>query len=260
MHVAVTGASKGIGEAIARRFAAAGASVTVVARSRQPLEALAASLGRPAHVAAVDLSDLPRCADWVEEAEARLGPIDVLVNNAGRQVVGPLEGTPVADAEAMMVLDLLAPMRIVAKVAPGMLARRRGTIVNIASAAAFSWVPGMVYYNAAKSGLGAYGESLRAEWRGTGVNVLTVYPGPVRTAMAEEAMASYGAMARWIPIGTAEGLAARIERAVGAGRARVVYPAAYAPLRWFPNLSRAVAGLAAPKAALGDSERSATAR
>ena len=253
MHVAVTGASKGIGEAIARRFAATGASVTVVARSRQPLEALAASLGRPAHVAAVDLSDLPRCADWVAEAEAKLGPIDVLVNNAGRQVVGPLQDTPVGDAEGMMILDLLAPMRIVAAVAPGMLARRSGTIVNIASAAAFSWVPGMTYYNAAKSGLGAYGESLRAEWRGTGVNVLTVYPGPVQTAMAEEAMLSYGAMARWIPIGTADGLATRIVASVGAGRGRLVYPAVYAPLRWFPNLTRAVTAIAAPRAKTGDS-------
>ncbi|MCA9720296.1 MAG: SDR family NAD(P)-dependent oxidoreductase, partial [Myxococcales bacterium] len=87
MHVAVTGASTGIGEAIARELASAGASVTLVARRRARLEQLAGELPR-AHVVTRDLADLTQAADWIDEAERALGPIDVLINNAGVQIIG----------------------------------------------------------------------------------------------------------------------------------------------------------------------------
>ena len=86
-HVAVTGASSGIGEAIARAYAAAGARVTVVARRRDRLEALAADLGAAVHVAPADMEDAAAAVGWIDAAEAAQGPIDVLVLNAGVQYV-----------------------------------------------------------------------------------------------------------------------------------------------------------------------------
>jgi short-subunit dehydrogenase len=233
MHVAITGASRGIGEALAHRFAASGADLTLVARSAAALETLAGRLARPARVLPADLDGDP--TGWVERAEAGFGPIDVLINNAGRQVVGPADSIA-AEAEASLRLNLLSPVRLCLAVGPGMLARGRGTIVNVASAAAHSWLPGMAAYNASKSGLGAWSESLRAEWLPRGVNVLTVYPGPVRTDMGTINAGAYGA--RWIPMGTAPRLATLVERAVLRRRKRLIYPGYYW-IPWFaPNLAR----------------------
>src|SRR4051812_36235890 len=87
-HVVITGASSGIGEAIANALAREGAKLTLVARRRELLERLVASCGAQCHVIALDLSEPPP-ATWLDEAEARLGPVDVLINNAGMENTGP---------------------------------------------------------------------------------------------------------------------------------------------------------------------------
>lgn len=250
-HVAITGASRGIGEALARRFAAAGCSLTLIARQRPALEALAASLGRPTYVEAVALDDLDAATAWVSRAEAALGPIDVLINNAGRQTLGPAEDSP--GGEASIRLNLLCPIRLMETVGAAMLQRGRGDIVNIASAAALSWMPGMVHYNAGKSGIAAFSESVRAEWLPRGVNVLTVYPGPVRTDMAMEGAAAYGQT--WVPMGTAERLANLVFNGVERRKKRIIYPGYYWFTWAFPNITRFVTQLATPKAQAGDSDR-----
>jgi short-subunit dehydrogenase len=240
MHVAVTGASAGIGEAIAREFSVNGASVSLIARRRDKLDVIAASVKGKMFVATADLCDVERSCDWIAPAEAALGPIDVLVNNAGVQIVGPTEDMDLPSCEEMLRLDLHTPLRLTRTLLPAMLARRSGTIVDIASMAALTPMPGMFYYNAAKAGLATASEGLRGELRGTGVHVVTVYPGPVETELEKRGRSKYEAsfMSKLVPVGTTEGLARLVRRAVERKRARVVYPRFYALTRYAPNLSR----------------------
>ncbi len=232
MHIAITGASSGIGRCLAQAFARPGARLTVVARRRAQLEALADSLDVPVCVLTADLSDLDAATAWVDEAERAHGPIDVLVNNAGVQVVDPVLDVAVADAERMFRLDTLAPVRLVHRVAPGMVERGGGCIVNVASVAAYTFTPGMAHYNAAKAALAAFSETLRAELAPSGVHVVTVYPGPIRTPMEAAARARFGsdeapAVVQRIPTGQPEVLARLVVRAFDQRRPRVIYPAFY---------------------------------
>jgi short-subunit dehydrogenase len=179
----------------------------------------------------------------VDAAEEALGPIDVLVNNAGVQIVGRTVETPVEECERMLRLNVMTPMRLTKRVLPGMLARGGGTIVDIASMAAIAPTPGMYYYNASKAALGAASESLRGELRGSGVHVMTVYPGPVRTAMEATGRAAYEEslmMRIFTPTGTAPVLARKIANGVASRRARIIYPAIYGVSRHYPNLTRFV--------------------
>jgi short-subunit dehydrogenase len=242
-HVVVTGASAGLGEAFARAFAAEGCRLTLVARRRDRLEALAASLGGRAHVVAWDLSEPARAADWLAGAVAVHGPVDVLVNNAGLQVVGRTHTADVEAAERTVLTNLLSPLRLAHAVLPSMLERGAGTIVNVASLAALAPTPGMTWYNAGKAGLAAASEALRGELRGTGVNVVTVYPGIIPdTDMAKAALHVYDGGAsiaiRIQPTGTPAGLATVVLDAVKRRRARVIYPKVNSVARHFPAATR----------------------
>jgi short-subunit dehydrogenase len=121
-----------------------------------------------------------------------------------------------------------------------MVARRSGTIVDIASAAALGPTPGMFFYNAAKAGLAAASESLRAEVKQHGIHVVTVYPGPVTSEMEAAARAAYAdrATMRKLPTGSPEVLARMIADAVAKRKARVIYPRVYGMGRHFPNATR----------------------
>jgi short-subunit dehydrogenase len=241
VHVVITGASSGIGEALAREYLGRGASLTLVARRRGKLEEIAQGHADRCRVVEADLTAHEHAADWVDAAAEVLGPIDVLVNNAGVQLVGRTVDAVVEDCERMLRLNVLSPFRLTKHVLPGMLARGRGTIVDIASMAAIAPTPGMFYYNASKAALAAASESLRGELRGTGVHVMTVYPGPVRTAMEATGRAAYvetAMMKLFTPTGEADVLARKIANGVASGRARIIYPATYGVSRHFPNLTR----------------------
>lgn len=241
MHVVVTGASAGIGEAIARAFSARGDAVSLVARRRNLLDSLANSLPGPSHVVAADLADPTTAAAWLPEAEAALGPVDVLVNNAGMQVIGPTDAIDIEAAERSLMLNLLSPLRLTHAVLGGMRARRSGFIIDIASMAALAPTPFMTWYNASKAGLAGASEALRGELRGTGVHVITVYPGIIETDMGKAGLASYqkSRMLALQPRGTTEGLASRVVRAVEKKRPRVIYPWPVNGLsRWFPPITR----------------------
>lgn len=248
MHVAITGASSGIGEAIAREYARRGASLTLVARRGDRLKALAAELGVKTHCVPADLSDVERSCDWLEPAERALGPIDVLVNNAGMELVAPTPTAEWSKVEALLQLNLLTPLKLNRTVLPGMIARGRGYLVDVVSAAALTTPPQFYFYGASKAGLAAASESLRAELRGTGVHVLTVYPGPIRTPMGERSMAEVDAalkhapvrrfLASRVPWGTTDVLARKLADAVERRSPRVIYPAFYTLQRWLPAFSR----------------------
>jgi short-subunit dehydrogenase len=243
VHVVITGASSGIGEALAREYLKRGASVTLVARRKDRLDALAKGHDGKVHVVEADLSAWETADAWVDGAVRALGPVDVLVNNAGVQIVRGTVETTWEEGERQLRLNTLAPFKLVKKVLPDMVTRGSGTIVNISSSAALAPTPGMFFYSASKAAIGAASECLRGELRRTGVNVVTVYPGPVRTAMEATGRAAYEdtwAMRTFTPTGEADVLARKIANAVVSRRARIIYPAFYALTRHFPNLTRFV--------------------
>jgi short-subunit dehydrogenase len=241
MHVVVTGASSGIGRAIAVRYAAGGADLTLVARRKERLEELAAEVSTKCHVVAADLSTPETATDWIAGAEKALGPIDVLVNNAGVQVIAPTAEVDVEYGEMSLRLNLLTPLRLTRAVLPSMIERGAGAIIDVASMAAIAPTPFMTYYNASKAGIAAASEALRGELRGTGVHVVTVYPGIIpSTDMGEKGLAKFehSSMLGLQPTGTPEKLADLIHRAVERRHARVIYPRMNVFARWFPSTTR----------------------
>lgn len=245
-HAVITGASAGIGAALAKALAARGARVTLVARRRAALESVAAGIrarGGAAEIVVADLVADP--TGWLSAVER---PIDVLVNNAGVQVIAPTAEVDPEAGERSLALNLGTPLRLIRRLLPGMLARGEGSIVNVASMASIAPTPGMTYYNAGKCGLAGASEALRGELRGTGVRVLTVYPGLIDTDMATAGFAAYESSLalRAQPIGRPDVLAAHVVRAVERDRARVVYPRFNLLAPWFPNVTRWVLDRLAP--------------
>ena len=180
----VTGASRGIGAAIARLLARDGARVALVARSERTLELLAAELGGGAVAAACDLH-LPGAADVVQAALDDLGADspDILVNNAGAFLIAPAHETSVDVFRETLEINLTAPFAFVRAFLPEMRRRGAGHIVTIGSIADRATFPGNAAYAASKHGLRALHEVLRAELRGSGVRVSLVSPGPVDTEL-----------------------------------------------------------------------------
>lgn len=240
MHVAITGASSGIGAALARELAKAGHAITMVARRRALLEALAAEIGPATFVVEHDLADAGRATGWIAPVEAARGPIEALVNNAGVENTGPSHTADPAGCRRLIDLNLTTPVLLTRHLLPAMRARRQGFLVNVASVAALVPLPLQTYYGGSKAGLAAFSESLRGELLGSGVHVLTVYPGPVKTAMGEAGWEGLGGRENLprMPEGTPEVLARRIRRAMERRRARLVYPRFYALSRWLPWFAR----------------------
>jgi short-subunit dehydrogenase len=178
-RVLITGASRGIGEALARRFAAAGASVALVARTADALAALADELGGTAHP--TDLADPGAVAGLIGQVEAEHGPVDVLVNNAALDGGGYFPELEAEEIDRVLAVNLAAPMQLCRQVLPGMLDRGRGRIVNVSSIAGVAAFPGMVAYAATKAGLSHFTEILALDLRGLPVGTTLVELGPVPT-------------------------------------------------------------------------------
>ena len=236
-HVVVTGASAGIGKAIAKAFASKGAKLTLVARRRGLLEALADEVDVDCHIVEQDLSDTVASTSFLDDAVSALGPVDVLINNAGVQIIEAAHEVDADAQERMLAVDLLTPLRLCRAVLPDMVERKSGCVVNISSVAALAPVPGMTAYNAAKAGLASYSESLAGELKGSGVHVVTVYPGPVHTDMGDAGAEKYEQslafrMQSW---GDADVLGQKVVRAVEKKQKRLVYPASYGGVRHLPD-------------------------
>jgi uncharacterized protein len=180
-HVLVTGASRGIGAAMARSFADAGARVSVAARSAGALAEVASSVGGKSFT--VDLLDHAAVDSLVPRVEAEAGPIDVLVNNAGMESSQWLRKETPQEIRDVARVNLEVPMVLTQAVLPGMLARGKGSLVYTSSLAGTSAFPGMTVYAGTKGGLTNFAASVRIELRDTPLNVTLVSAGPVDTGM-----------------------------------------------------------------------------
>lgn len=185
--VLVTGASSGIGEEIAKEFARRGRHVVLVARRADKLQALAASLGSAAEVLAADLSKAEDRAALPGRVAALGLVVDVLVNNAGLSTSGPIATSDPAAELNLIEVDVAAVADLCSRFVPGMVARGRGAVLNVASVGAFGPVPGQAAYGAAKAFVLSYTQSLGQELNGTGVVASTLCPGPVKTGFGETA-------------------------------------------------------------------------
>lgn len=229
-HVLITGTSGAIGAALARRFRDAwpAARLTLVDRAPGPSEALASGLG-DARAVAADLGDVAALPGLIGDAVAASGPIDGLVNCAGFMEVRRFETLDWDRAHALLNVDLVSPLRLMHLVVGDMLQRGRGFVVNVSSMAGRTPLKGCAFYGAAKAGLAMASEITARELAGRGVHVVTVYPGPVASGLEQSARAQYqtGWIARLLPTGQPDVIAARIHDAIARRRRRVIYPSLY---------------------------------
>jgi NAD(P)-dependent dehydrogenase (short-subunit alcohol dehydrogenase family) len=176
-HAVVTGAGSGIGRATAERLAEAGCQVTLIGRHVARLAETADRIGDLAFAAPADVTDADMLAAAMEAGRDRFGPIDILVNNAGAATSAPFLKTDADAFRAMLALNLEAPAEAARLVLPGMLTRRRGRIVNVASTAGLKGYPYVSAYVAAKHGLVGLTRALALEVASKGVTVNAVCPG-----------------------------------------------------------------------------------
>lgn len=198
----VTGASGGIGEAFARRLSAQGCHLVLVARRKDALQALSRELSRAhriqAQVIARDLGTEGAAAAVFAETERRGRTVDLLVNNAGFGLGGAFLEAPLSRHLEMIRLNVVALTALTHLYLPGMVERGSGAVVNVASTAAFQAVPYMGAYAATKAYVLSLSEALWEEYRGRGVRVLALCPGPTSTSFFDVA----GMAASRMPSGT----------------------------------------------------------
>jgi NADP-dependent 3-hydroxy acid dehydrogenase YdfG len=184
----VTGASSGIGEATAMALAAEGAKVAIAARRRDRLEVLAnriAERGGQALPITADVSDEAQVKEMVKQTEAKYGRVDILINNAGVMLLGPIDGADTEDWRRMIDINVLGLMYATHAVLPLMKAQKQGHIVNISSVAGRVANAGTGVYNATKWAVGAFSESLRKEVYKDNVRVTLIEPGLVATELPQ---------------------------------------------------------------------------
>ena len=184
--VLITGASSGIGRALATAWARRGARVALLARRAEALEEVAGAVeaaGGQAFAVVADVRKSEAVRAAVELVEREWGRVDVLVANAGIGEVTRAQEFPVEKARAVFETNVVGAMNSVAAVLPGMHARRSGQLVTVSSLAAYRGLPGSGAYCASKAALSTFFESLRVELRGSGIAVTIIHPGFVRTPM-----------------------------------------------------------------------------
>jgi short-subunit dehydrogenase len=243
-RVLITGASRGIGEALAEKFAAAGSTVALVARTKDAIESTAARLGGSAHVA--DLSDPEQVANLIGRVEDEAGPVDVLVNNAGNGMPAGFADAPDDILRMTTEVCYLAPAELCRQAIPRMLRRGGGHIVNVSSLAGTAVVPGLVTYSAAKAALSHFTAGLRTDFRGLPLGTTLVELGPVPTdmlAQADDYEPTGKSFARFYRLGMfadvpREKVAAEVVNAVQKGKRHVRLPKRGAAMAMFVEMPR----------------------
>jgi uncharacterized protein len=193
--VLITGASSGIGCALARCFAADGSKLILVARRRQPMEQLAGQLHSTyrtqSEVFPLDLSQPQAASRIFRHLETNGTRVDVLVNNAGIGGNGAFVKLPLDWQSGMVQVNVAALVELTRLLLPRMLEKRQGGILNVASTAAFQPGPGMAVYYATKAFVLSFSEALAEELSGTGVSITALCPGPTETNFAEASNARH---------------------------------------------------------------------
>ena len=229
-RVLVTGASRGIGEAIAREAASRGAKVIGVARSASALNGVMQSVGGVAFPC--DLSVESERADLVARLEAIHGPIDVVINNAGVDDTRMFTQTSALDVQRVITLNQIVPIELMRQAVPLMRSRSKGHVVNISSLAAAGGFAGMTLYCSSKAGLSGFHRVLRHELKGSPVGLTIVEIGPIPTDMlanvkglrAAEQMFSRLRRLQLLPEVPRERVARAVCNAVERGTANVCLP------------------------------------
>src|SRR5829696_9771194 len=217
----VTGGGRGIGKAISRSLAREGVQVAIADLDATVAEAAAAETGAGAIGLALDVTDRPAFTAALDRIEQELGPIDIVVNNAGIMPIGPFEEESDATAIRQLELNLHAVIHGSKEAVRRMKPRRSGHIVNVASIAGKFGAPGGATYSACKHGVVGLSESLRAELYGTGVDVHVVMPALVTTELAAGTHEIKG-----IKRSTPEDVAEAVVEALKLGRFEVYVPKA----------------------------------
>ncbi|WP_114377333.1 3-oxoacyl-[acyl-carrier-protein] reductase [Elioraea thermophila] len=198
----ITGASGGIGGAIARAFHAQGAVVGLSGTRREALAALAEELGDRAHVLPADLADPAAAEALIAAAEGAMGRLDILVNNAGLTRDTLALRMKDEDWETVLAVDLSAPFRLCRAALKGMVKRRAGRIISIGSIVGATGNPGQANYAAAKAGLVGMSKALAQEVAARGITVNVIAPGFIATAMTDALSEDQrAALAARIPLG-----------------------------------------------------------
>lgn len=231
--VVITGATEGIGRALAEEFARDGHALLLVARDHAQLAATASALSRRYQVevkaTAQDLSTAEGCAG-VEQALRRFGlHAEILVNNAGMMASGFFQDQPPRELHRLLNLDICALVDLTARFLPGMLARGHGGVLNVASMLGFMPVPYQAAYAAAKAFVLSMSKSLAYETMGTGVTVSVLAPGAVSTKLHAKAGAENSYYLSSMPTLSAEQVARAAYRGFRRGRS-VIVPGLFNPL------------------------------
>ncbi len=183
----ITGANSGLGRAIAMSAAEAGHTVVGTVRSAAAAE-IKASVGGGIHALTLDVTNIEAIPGVVNAAEAKFGPVDVLINNAGYGHEGVLEESPLEEMRRQFEVNVFGAVAVAKAFLPRFRERRRGLIVNVSSMGGLITIPGIAYYCGSKFALQGISEAMRAEMAPFGVHVTALCPGPFRTDWAGRSM------------------------------------------------------------------------
>jgi NAD(P)-dependent dehydrogenase (short-subunit alcohol dehydrogenase family) len=221
--VAVTGGAHGIGRAIAERFACAGARVAIGDLDADAAHAAAAAIGTGAIAAGLDVTDAEGFAAFLDAAEQRHGPLGVMINNAGIDWIGPFHQEPDEVSRREIEVNLIGTVIGSRLAVQRMLPRQHGHLVNIASGVGRAPLPGSSVYSATKHAIVGLTESLRLEYRGSGIRFTLVQPAQVETAMIDGQPRP-----RMLPVVTPEDVACAVLNAVRNDKFDIWVPASQA--------------------------------
>lgn len=207
--VIVTGGSEGVGAATARKFAAAGANLVLVARNKRNLEAIAEELRDMTRVEifVMDVSDADACFSLFKKANFEYGRVDILVNNAGFHQRGSIASVDASDLGKMIDVNLRAPIMLSRMVIPYLKDSGGGAIINVGSLAGRLPVPNSAAYAASKAGLRSFTLSMAEEFRGSGIKIALVSPGPIDTGFIMSNIDEVSNLTFSQPISTADQVA-----------------------------------------------------